>query len=122
MENAVEEDITELLKAMESASFKSGIIAKLTEDCRKDAKEGEDVEELGKKKYDEKLKIMQDLKKKEDKEGKFHTEKDIMDQRTDEEKGNAELHNGYSVACGTRGSKLSGGQKQRIAIARAVIR
>jgi len=32
------------------------------------------------------------------------------------------LHNGYSIQCGTKGSKLSGGQKQRIAIARAVIR
>ena len=62
------------------------------------------------------------LKKKEDKEGKFHAIKDLLDTRTPEEKGAQLLPSGYEVECGTRGSKLSGGQKQRIAIARAVIR
>ena len=46
-----------------------------------------------------------------------------MDTRLPEQIGELkDLHNGYSIQCGTKGSKLSGGQKQRIAIARAVIR
>ena len=32
------------------------------------------------------------------------------------------MHNGYSIQCGTKGSKLSGGQKQRIGLARAIYR
>ena len=46
----------------------------------------------------------------------------MIDHRTEEEKGNLELHAGYNITCGNRGSKLSGGQKQRVAIARAIIR
>ena len=46
----------------------------------------------------------------------------MIDHRTEEEKGKTELHLGYDITCGNRGSKLSGGQKQRIAIARAIIR
>lgn len=65
---------------------------------------------------------MKKLKKKEDKGGKFHPIKDLLDVRTDEEKGSEKLPPGYAIECGTRGSKLSGGQKQRIAIARAVVR
>jgi ABC-type bacteriocin/lantibiotic exporter with double-glycine peptidase domain len=52
-----------------------------------------------------------ELKKKEDKEGKFHANKGILDVRSNEQKGTAQLHNGYSIMCGTKGSKLSGGQK-----------
>jgi ABC-type multidrug transport system fused ATPase/permease subunit len=33
-----------------------------------------------------------------------------------------QLHSGFEIECGLKGSKLSGGQKQRVAIARAVIR
>lgn len=65
---------------------------------------------------------MEKLKKKEDKEGKFHAIADIIDTRTEGERGTDILHNGYNIQCGTRGSKLSGGQKQRVAIARAVLR
>lgn len=45
-----------------------------------------------------------------------------MDIRTDKEKGDSKLHNGYEIEAGIRGSKLSGGQKQRMAIARAIVR
>lgn len=65
---------------------------------------------------------MKELKIKEDKEGKFHVDKDVLDERSLEQKGDTQLHNGYLIQAGTRGSKLSGGQKQRVAIARAVVR
>lgn len=105
LENAIEDDITSLLEAMKSEKIKEKIIKSITEE-----------------KYKEKLDTMTKLKKKEDKEGKFHAIVDILDSRTPEQKGTTELHNGYTIQCGTRGSKLSGGQKQRIAIARAVVR
>ncbi len=38
------------------------------------------------------------------------------------DKKDIELHRGFGIQCGIKGSKLSGGQKQRIAIARAIIR
>ncbi len=38
------------------------------------------------------------------------------------DKKDTQLHNGFNIQCGLKGSKLSGGQKQRIAIARAIIR
>ena len=38
------------------------------------------------------------------------------------EKMDVQLHPGYGIQCGIKGSKLSGGQKQRIAIARAIIK
>ena len=46
----------------------------------------------------------------------------MIDTRSAQQKGNVQLHHGYSVMAGIKGSKLSGGQKQRVAIARAVIR
>lgn len=65
---------------------------------------------------------MKKLVKKEEKEGKFVALKDQLDSRSAKEKGSFNLHSGYDLLCGNRGSKLSGGQKQRIAIARAVVR
>jgi len=47
---------------------------------------------------------------------------DLIDNRTQVERGSSILHPGYDVMCGIRGGKLSGGQKQRIAIARAIVR
>lgn len=44
-----------------------------------------------------------------------------MDDR-DESLKDLQLHQGFDIQCGVKGSKLSGGQKQRIAIARAVVR
>jgi ATP-binding cassette subfamily B (MDR/TAP) protein 1 len=55
-------------------------------------------------------------------EGKFEPVKNELEMRTLDEIGPFELHPGYDISCGNRGSKLSGGQKQRIAIARAIIR
>lgn len=80
------------------------------------------IEKVGQEEYDKKLKVMKDLKKQQDIEGKFQVDKDILDERTAGQAGETFLHNGYSVICGAKGSKLSGGQKQRIAIARAIIR
>lgn len=105
LENAVDDDVTSLLVAMTSDHFKQMLI-----------------DRLGQKPYDEKVKSLTLLKKKEDKEGKFEATKGILDERSVEQKGQTTLHNGYSIMCGTKGSKLSGGQKQRVAIARAVIR
>lgn len=48
---------------------------------------------------------------KEKKQGVFKTKEDMIDHRTDEEKGAYELNIGFNIMCGNRGSKLSGGQK-----------
>lgn len=77
---------------------------------------------LGQEAYESKLAIINKLAIKEESEGRFKPEVDEVDTRTPEQKGSAQLHNGYSIQCGLRGSKLSGGQKQRVAIARAVVR
>lgn len=92
LEHAVEEEIGELLKAMENPEF--GL-----------------KEKLGEEEYAKKLKIMQKMKTDADKEGRFQVEKDALDQRDSAQKGGANLHNGYLIQCGARGSKLSGGQK-----------
>jgi ABC-type multidrug transport system fused ATPase/permease subunit len=105
LENAVEDDITSLCKAIQDPKWKSLIVNK-----------------VGQADFDKRLKTMLALKKKEDKGGKFHPIKDLLDNRSASEKGETKLPPGYGIECGTRGSKLSGGQKQRIAIARAVIR
>jgi ABC-type bacteriocin/lantibiotic exporter with double-glycine peptidase domain len=62
------------------------------------------------------------LKELEEDKGTFNAVKGAIDQRQASEKGSVNLHPGYDIFAGIKGSKLSGGQKQRIAIARAVIR
>ena len=51
------------------------------------------------------------MNKKAEEQGKFETISDLVDSRSQEEKGGKQLHQGFSVFAGNRGSKLSGGQK-----------
>lgn len=67
------------------------------------------IEIDGQENYNKKLDQLKLLTKKEEKEGKFVALKDILDSRTESEKGSFELHSGYDLLCGNRGSKLSGG-------------
>ena len=79
------------------------------------------IKQKGQEYYDETLKKLEHLVKKEEQEGKFVSVKGEMDDR-DNTYNDINLSTGYEVDCGVKGGKLSGGQKQRIAIARAVIR
>jgi ABC-type multidrug transport system fused ATPase/permease subunit len=79
------------------------------------------IKQKGQEYYDETLKKLEHLVKKEELEGRFVSVKGETDDR-DSTLNDVNLSTGYEVVCGVRGSKLSGGQKQRIAIARAVIR
>ena len=80
------------------------------------------IQKMGQQEYDNALKVLDVLIKKQDEAGKFLAQKDLVDERTDAQKGSTALHSGYDVLAGYKGSKLSGGQKQRIAIARAIVR
>ena len=105
LEDAFDDDAGSLRQALEHELYSSLI-----------------KEALGEEKYESKLKVLKELEMKEKKQGVFKTKEDMIDHRTDEEKGAYELNIGFNIMCGNRGSKLSGGQKQRIAIARAIIR
>jgi len=105
LEDAFDDDAGSLRKALEHELYSSLI-----------------KEALGEEKYESKLKVLKELEIKEKAAGVFKAEEDMIDDRTDAQKGVTELHVGYDITCGNRGSKLSGGQKQRIAIARAIIR
>mmetsp|Transcript_50158 Transcript_50158/g.68531 ORF Transcript_50158/g.68531 Transcript_50158/m.68531 type:complete len:133 (-) Transcript_50158:248-646(-) len=71
--------------------------------------------------YETNFKTMTNAAKEEKENGFFIAKKDDIDTR-DAALLDTQLHNGYDINCGNRGSKLSGGQKQRVAIARAVLR
>ena len=85
------------------------------------SKKEEIVKKLGQELYDENIKNLEHLVKKEEQEGKFVAVKGEMDERDDKARDLA-LASGFEVECGVKGGKLSGGQKQRVAIARAVVR
>ena len=61
------------------------------------------------------------MKIEEEKKGEFQSMEGDIDRRGADKK-DTQLHAGFNIQCGLKGSKLSGGQKQRIAIARAIIR
>lgn len=61
----MDDDISSLLEAMKSDIYKSDLL-----------------ERLGEKVYKEKFDILTELKKKENKDGKFRATKDILDIRT----------------------------------------
>jgi ATP-binding cassette subfamily B (MDR/TAP) protein 1 len=84
--------------------------------------EKELVAAIGKEKYDEEIKMLQDMEKQEAKLGKFEAISGDVDTR-DKSKHDIVLSEGFEqTQCGLKGSKLSGGQKQRVAIARTIIR
>jgi ABC-type multidrug transport system fused ATPase/permease subunit len=76
---------------------------------------------MGEDSYKEALEILAELKKDEAKKGTFVAIQGDIDKRGPEMM-DLQLHPGFNIQCGIKGSKLSGGQKQRIAIARAIIR
>lgn len=65
---------------------------------------------MGEDSYHETMNILTEIRKAEEKKGKFVAVEGDIDRRGAEKK-NIKLHNGYSIQCGIKGSKLSGGQK-----------
>jgi len=65
-------------------------------------------EQLGEELFNSYLKTLKELEIKEESTGLFKAI-DVIDKRTDEERGDLELHEGYKITAGNRGSKLSGG-------------
>lgn len=111
----------EFIESKDSAAFDDDATA-LREAMLSDALKEAAVGQLGQDKYDQYIESLKESEKKRDKEGRFETIDDLIDFRDEQTKGSTQLHEGYGIFAGNRGSKLSGGQKQRIAIARAVIR
>ena len=55
------------------------------------------INKVGQQAYDEKLAIITKLALKEEAEGKFKPEVDEVDIRTQEQKGELKLHNGFNI-------------------------
>jgi len=79
------------------------------------------VELIGQAKYDEEIDVLKKLVEQNKAKGIFQAVKGDIDTRPESLK-DVEMHPGYDINCGIKGSKLSGGQKQRVAIARTIIR
>jgi len=67
------------------------------------------IEKMGQEDYDKAVKTLEELEKKTDEEGSFEAIEDLVDTRTDSQKGKVALHANYGIFAGNRGSKLSGG-------------
>ena len=104
LSKAFEDDPSSLKAHMIDENYKGKVIAK-----------------MGQPWYDEAIRVLDVLIKKSEDAGKFVAVKDLVDDRTAAQKGE-DIHAGYDILAGNRGSKLSGGQKQRVAIARAIVR
>lgn len=76
---------------------------------------------IGQEKYKEEIEVLKKLVEQKKNKGIFQAVKGDVDTRPETLK-DAEMHPGYDINCGIKGSKLSGGQKQRVAIARTIIR
>lgn len=82
------------------------------------------TEAYGEEKFKEKEDIMKKLQELEVKKGMFEALEGNVDTRGSRGVPNwndQQLHKGFGIQCGLKGSKLSGGQKQRVAIARTLI-
>jgi len=79
------------------------------------------VNMIGQEKYKEEIEVLKKLVEQKKNKGIFQAVKGDVDTRPETLK-DAEMHPGYDINCGIKGSKLSGGQKQRVAIARTIIR
>lgn len=65
---------------------------------------------MKKEEYEDKLEKLKKLSQKESEEGNFQAVKGEIDDREEIMK-DIQLHNGFDIDCGLKGSKLSGGQK-----------
>jgi hypothetical protein len=65
-------------------------------------------EKLGAKEFDEMMELLKELKKDEEKKGKFQAVEGDIDTRGSEKK-DVNLPTGFNVDCGLKGCKLSGG-------------
>lgn len=63
---------------------------------------------MGPEKYKEALEALKKAIKKQEEQGKFEQIADLIDTRTDAEKG-GDIHAGFNIMAGNKGSKLSGG-------------
>jgi len=63
---------------------------------------------IGQKKYDEEIEVLEKLVEQRKNKGEFQAVKGDVDTRPDSLK-DAEMHPGYDINCGIKGSKLSGG-------------
>jgi hypothetical protein len=66
------------------------------------------IDLIGKKKYDEELDLLKKIEEQEKNKGDFAAIKGDVDERHESLKL-SQLHSGFEITCGLKGSKLSGG-------------